>query len=182
MPPSPAFIPSQHQGLFQWVDHIRWPEYWSFSFSISPSSEYLGLISFRIGLKALPVDKGVVFCWPYSRVNVNQHELIKKCQVVVWNVSLRFPWPQGLHLLFWSPVTSHMKVRGHCGICVLLLFAFVLKTVKRVIMTNFHFQVDLIECLDMNYYYWYIYAESPWRTKTLGNGFWPMVCYHEDKE
>ena len=27
--------------------HIRWPKYWSFSFSISPSSEYLGLISFR---------------------------------------------------------------------------------------------------------------------------------------
>ena len=26
---------------------IRWPEYWSFSFSISPSNEYLGLISFR---------------------------------------------------------------------------------------------------------------------------------------
>ena len=27
---------------------IRWPKYWSFSFSISPSSEYLGLISFRM--------------------------------------------------------------------------------------------------------------------------------------
>ena len=30
------------------VLHIRWPMYWSFSFSISPSSEYSGLISFRI--------------------------------------------------------------------------------------------------------------------------------------
>ena len=30
------------------VLHIRWPKYWSFSFSISPSSEYSGLISFRI--------------------------------------------------------------------------------------------------------------------------------------
>ena len=28
--------------------HIRWPKYWSFSFSISPSNEYLGLTSFRI--------------------------------------------------------------------------------------------------------------------------------------
>ena len=28
--------------------HIRWPKYWSFSFSISPSKEYSGLISFRI--------------------------------------------------------------------------------------------------------------------------------------
>ena len=30
------------------LGHIRWPKYWSFSFSISPSNEYSGLISFRI--------------------------------------------------------------------------------------------------------------------------------------
>ena len=30
------------------VLHIRWPKYWSLSFTISPSDEYLGLISFRI--------------------------------------------------------------------------------------------------------------------------------------
>ena len=48
--PSPsAFHLSQHQGLFQWVSlHIRWPKYCSFSFSISPSNEYSGLISFGI--------------------------------------------------------------------------------------------------------------------------------------
>ena len=45
----PAFNLSQHQGLFQWVGfQIRWSNYWSFSFSISPSNEYSGLISFRI--------------------------------------------------------------------------------------------------------------------------------------
>ena len=32
----------------EWALHIRWPKYWSFSFSISPSNEYSGLISFRI--------------------------------------------------------------------------------------------------------------------------------------
>ena len=47
--PSPPFNCSQHQGLFKWVSlHIRWPKYWSFSFNISPSNEYSGLISFRI--------------------------------------------------------------------------------------------------------------------------------------
>ena len=46
--PSPAFNRSQHQGLSnESVLHIRWPKYWSFSFSISPSNEYSGLISFR---------------------------------------------------------------------------------------------------------------------------------------
>ena len=40
-PSPPALNLSQHQGLFQWV---RWPKYWSFSFSISPSNEYSGVI------------------------------------------------------------------------------------------------------------------------------------------
>ena len=47
--PSPAFNLSQHQGLSnESVLHIRWPKYWSFSFSISPSNEYSELISFRM--------------------------------------------------------------------------------------------------------------------------------------
>ena len=49
-PPSPPALKlSQHQSLFQELAlYIRWPKYWSFSFSISPSSGYSGLISFRI--------------------------------------------------------------------------------------------------------------------------------------
>ena len=48
-PSPPAFNLSQHQGLFKWVSSsIRWPKYWSFSFSISPSNQYSGLISFRM--------------------------------------------------------------------------------------------------------------------------------------
>ena len=43
-PSPPALNLSQHQGLFKWVTlRIRWPKHWSFSFSISPSNEYLGL-------------------------------------------------------------------------------------------------------------------------------------------
>ena len=47
--PSPlAFNLSQPQGLFPVsVLHIRWPKYWSFSFSVSPSNEYARLISLR---------------------------------------------------------------------------------------------------------------------------------------
>ena len=48
-PYPPAFNLSQHQSLFQWVSSSHQvTEVWSFSFSISPSSEYLGLISFRM--------------------------------------------------------------------------------------------------------------------------------------
>ena len=47
LPSLPSINLSQHQGLSQWVSHIRWPKYWSFSFSISPFNEYSGLISSR---------------------------------------------------------------------------------------------------------------------------------------
>ena len=49
-PSPPAHNPSQHQRLFQWVNssHEGWPKYWSFSFSIIPSKEIPGLISFRM--------------------------------------------------------------------------------------------------------------------------------------
>ena len=49
-PPSPpALNLSQHQDLSnESTLRIGWPKYWSFSFSISPSNEYSGLISFRI--------------------------------------------------------------------------------------------------------------------------------------
>ena len=47
-PPLPAISLSQHQGLLTSGSvHISWSKYCSFSFSISPSNEYLGLISFR---------------------------------------------------------------------------------------------------------------------------------------
>ena len=40
--------------------HIRWPKYWSFSFSISPSNEYSGLISFRIDWLDLLAIQGIL--------------------------------------------------------------------------------------------------------------------------
>ena len=44
----PSFFPSIRVFSNESVLHIRWPKYWSFSFSISPSNEYSGLISYRI--------------------------------------------------------------------------------------------------------------------------------------
>ena len=44
----PSIFPSIKLFSNESVFHIRWSKYWSFSFSISPSNEYSGLISFRI--------------------------------------------------------------------------------------------------------------------------------------
>ena len=48
--PSPPAFPSIRVSSNESVLHIRWPKYWSFSFSISPSNEYLG---FPLGLPSL---------------------------------------------------------------------------------------------------------------------------------
>ena len=55
--PLPSLLPSIRVLSNESALHIRWPKYWGFSFSISPSNEYSGLISFRsdwLGLLAVP--------------------------------------------------------------------------------------------------------------------------------
>ena len=53
----PSIFPSIRVFLNEWALRIRWPNYWSFSFSISPSNEHPGLISFRMdGLDLLAVQ------------------------------------------------------------------------------------------------------------------------------
>ena len=44
----PSIFPNIRVFSNESAPHIRWPKYWSFSFSISPSNEYPGLISFRM--------------------------------------------------------------------------------------------------------------------------------------
>ena len=44
----PSVFPSIRVLSSKSVLHIRWPKYWNFSFSVSPSNEYSGLISFRM--------------------------------------------------------------------------------------------------------------------------------------
>ena len=45
----PSIFPSIRVFSNESVFHFRWPKYWSFSFSVSPSNEYSGFISFRMG-------------------------------------------------------------------------------------------------------------------------------------
>ena len=54
----PSIFPSIRVFFNESVLHIRWPKYWSFSFRISPSNEYSGLISFRMDWLALLAVQG----------------------------------------------------------------------------------------------------------------------------
>ena len=56
----PAIFPSIRVFSNESVRHIRWPKYWSFSFSISPSNEYLGQISFSMDWLVLLAVQGTL--------------------------------------------------------------------------------------------------------------------------
>ena len=56
----PSIFPSIRVFSNESALRMRWPKYWSFSFNISPSSEYLGLISFRMDWFDLLAVQGTV--------------------------------------------------------------------------------------------------------------------------
>ena len=56
----PSIFPNIRVFSNESVLYIRWPKYWSFSFSISPSNEYSGLISFRIDWLDLLAVQGIL--------------------------------------------------------------------------------------------------------------------------
>ena len=59
-PSPPAFFPRNRVFLNESALHIRWPKYWRFSFSISPSNEHSGLILFRMDWLDLLAVQGTV--------------------------------------------------------------------------------------------------------------------------
>ena len=93
-PSPPASSPSQHQGLFQWVNssHEVAMRYWSFSLSISPSNEHPGLVSSRMDWLNLLSVQGT--CKSLLRLCVFGGNTQKRCCVltasyqVAHNVSL----------------------------------------------------------------------------------------------
>ena len=72
----PSIFPSIRVSSNESALFIRWPKYWSFSFSISPSSEYSGLTSFRIDWFDLLAIQGILeslLQHHSSKVSILQH-------------------------------------------------------------------------------------------------------------
>ena len=72
----------------EWALHIRWPKYWSFSFSISPSNEYSGLSPFRIDRFDLAVQ-GILRV--FSSTTVWKHQFFS-AQPSLWSNSHIHTW------------------------------------------------------------------------------------------
>ena len=80
---SPSIFPSIWVFSNESVLHIKWPEYWSFSFNISPSNEYSGLISLRIDWFDLLADQGTLNLLQHhsSKASVLQHSAFSIVQL-----------------------------------------------------------------------------------------------------
>ena len=75
----PSIFPSTTIFSNESAFHIRWPKYWSFSFNISPSNEYSGLISFRMDLLNVLAVQGTLKSLLQhhgSKVSILQHSAL----------------------------------------------------------------------------------------------------------
>ena len=71
----PSIFPSIRGFSNESVLCIRWPKYWSFTFSISPSNEYSGLISFRMDWLDLLESKGLSSV--FSNTTIQKHQFFR---------------------------------------------------------------------------------------------------------
>ena len=86
----PSIFPSIRVFSNQSVLHVRWPKHWSFSFSISPSKEYSGLISFRMDCWISLQPKGL--SGVFSNTTVQKHQFFS-AQLSLWSNSHIHTWP-----------------------------------------------------------------------------------------
>ena len=80
----PLIFPGIRDFSNESVPHIRWPKYWSFSFSISPSNEYSGLIFFRMDWLDLLAEQGTLkslLQYHSSKASILQHSAFFRVQL-----------------------------------------------------------------------------------------------------
>ena len=70
----PSIFPSIRVFSSESALHIKWPKYWSFSFSISPSNKYSGVISFRMGWLDLLAVSSLGLARVFSNTTVQKHQ------------------------------------------------------------------------------------------------------------
>ena len=128
-PPSPTEIfPSIKVFSNELTLCIRWPEFWSFSFSISPSNKYLGLISFKIDWFDLLTLQGILKSFPVSQLFASSGQSFGasvSASVLPMNIQDWFPlgWTGLISLvfkgLFKSPPIPQFKSINSSGLSFL---------------------------------------------------------------
>ena len=121
----PLLLPSSFPSIRVFSNtltlHIRWPKYWSFSFSICPSSDYSGLISFRIDRFDLLAVQGIYKSLPQyhnSKASILWHSAFSTVQLSrptgkksTWPLEKAQLWPYG-HTHWFFPVSWPFALNG----------------------------------------------------------------------
>ena len=121
----PSVFPSIRVFSNESVLHIRWPKYWNFSFCISPSNEYSGLISFRIDWFGLLAFQGTL------KSLLQYHS--SRASILWWSA---FFMAQLSHPYMATGKTIALTMRTFVGNAMSLLFNF---------LDSFKFKWDVIQ-------------------------------------
>ena len=105
----PSIFPSFRVFSNESVLHIRWPKYWSFSFTISPSNEYSGLISIRMNLLDLLAVQGTPKSFPQDR-SPKASILWHSAFFIVWISHPYMPTGKTIALARWTFVGKVMSL------------------------------------------------------------------------
>ena len=92
--------------------HIRWPKYWSFSFSISPSNEYSRLISFRIDWFDLLAVQGTLKCSPTPQLK-SINSLAFNLLLDILDQCYRWHFGPVLKMILWTSVLWLSNLEKH---------------------------------------------------------------------
>ena len=127
----PSVFPSIRVFSNESVLHIRWPKYWHFSFSISPSNEYSGLISFRMDWFDLLAFQGtlksllqhhslrisILWCSAFFRVQLSHSYMtIEKNIALTMPLTAKLVCDQTVKLLLTNPISlCHLAYSFVCS-------------------------------------------------------------------
>ena len=114
--------------------HIRWPKYWSFSFNISPSNEYSGLIAFRIDWFDLLAVQGTLKC-------LLQHHSSKA--LIIWHSA--FIIVQLSHLCMTTGKTIALTRSTFVGRVMSLLFNILSRLVMAFLPRKKHLLISWLQ-------------------------------------
>ena len=154
-PPSPPALSLSSIRVFTSESdlHIRWPKHWSFSFSISPSSEYSGLISFRMDWFDLPHR---IHCL----IKLNSRSWNQEMNCHSWAACLSLDLDRNKDDQPRSPLSSpflsvlqttsqlltflfHISVSVHIALCLTIIETSLLPTLKILNSSLYHMQGPL---------------------------------------
>ena len=121
----PSIFPSIRVFSNESVFRVRWPKYWSFSFSISPSNEYSGLISFRMDWWDLLAVQGtlksllqhgtdLIETTLFNSVSYTESEVAQSCPTVCGPMGGNLPG-SSIHRIFHARILEWFTISSSRG-------------------------------------------------------------------